>query len=72
MAVELTATGPENGVMSGASGPVRIQRTDVDWPSDGSNYARDVRRLFPDKLADRILDNDEELRPDRRVARHQQ
>lgn len=45
----------------GQSGPVRFDGDTLDIPGEppGSSYADDVRALFPDDLADLILEHDE-------------
>lgn len=47
----------------GASMPVRVDGENVDQPEDGAGYADSVRDLFPDGLADEILDGSERLKP---------
>lgn len=36
---------------------------EVRWPEDGAGYTASIHELFPEGLADRILDNDPVLRP---------
>ncbi|MGA4727753.1 hypothetical protein ACWEOS_22575 [Micromonospora taraxaci] len=55
------ASGPGN--VSGISTPVRVDGERVTQPGDGSEYAPSVRRMFPDRLAEAVLDDDGRLRP---------
>jgi hypothetical protein len=57
-----TATGSE-GVESGRSGPVRIDGTRVREPEDGSGYEPSIRAMFPDALAEAVLEGRDGLRP---------
>lgn len=53
------AGGPGGAV----STPFRVDGVDVRTPGDGSQYAKDVRRLFPSRIAAAILDDPDRLRP---------
>ncbi|HVF20921.1 MAG TPA: hypothetical protein VNA14_11865 [Mycobacteriales bacterium] len=47
----------------GWSAPYRIEGTTVRGPADGAGYAASVRELFPEPLAEAILDHRADLRP---------
>jgi hypothetical protein len=51
------------GPLGEISAPMRVDGDDVQVPGDGSLYDDDVRRLFPDDLADAILAREGRLRP---------
>ncbi len=51
------------GPLGAVSAPMRVDGDDVQVPGDGSLYTEDVRRMFPDDLADAILAREERLRP---------
>ncbi|MEU1677938.1 hypothetical protein ABZ422_02465 [Micromonospora zamorensis] len=55
------ALGP--GLVSGVSTPVRVDGDRVTQPGDGSEYPPSVRRMFPERLAEAVLDDDGSLRP---------
>ncbi|MEU8179179.1 hypothetical protein AB0B86_00220 [Micromonospora sp. NPDC049047] len=55
------APGPA-GVWS-ISVPVRVDGVRVTQPGDGSAYSASVRRMFPERLARAVLDNDSRLLP---------
>ncbi|WP_433308561.1 hypothetical protein ACQP0U_18185 [Micromonospora sp. CA-269861] len=54
---------PGHGVVSGLSLPVRVDGDRVTQPGDGSAYAPSVRRMFPERLAEAVLDDETKLRP---------
>lgn len=54
---------PEAGVTSGVSLPVRVAGDQVSRPLDGSEYATSVKRIFPAKLAEALLDSPDRMRP---------
>ncbi|MFG1866954.1 hypothetical protein [Micromonospora arborensis] len=51
------------GVVTGVSVPVRVDGDRVTQPGDGSEYPPSVRRMFPERLAEAVLDHDRRLRP---------
>ncbi|MFF0155742.1 hypothetical protein [Micromonospora sp. NPDC005203] len=55
------APGPEGG--GSVSVPVRVDGDRVTQPGDGSEYSASVRRMFPERLARVVLDDDGKLRP---------
>lgn len=48
---------------SALSAPVRVDGGAVQLPSDGSEFAASVRRLFPKAIARSILERPDSLRP---------
>ena len=52
-----------SGVMSGVSGPVRVEGTDVRSPTDGAGYDDSVRELFPAEIANAIFEDQNSLQP---------
>jgi hypothetical protein len=46
-----------------ASVPVRVEGLDVQMPQDGGGYASSLRRMFPSRIAEAILDNPDGFRP---------
>ncbi|WP_146604005.1 hypothetical protein [Micromonospora deserti] len=58
---EMTPTA--NGQPGGVSLPVRVDGTRVTEPADGAGYADSVKRMFPQRLADAVLDEPERLQP---------
>ena len=52
-----------SGGMSGVSGPVRVEGTDVRRTADGGDYDESVRELFPAQIADAILEDRNSLMP---------
>ncbi|MEU7775517.1 hypothetical protein AB0C44_29735 [Micromonospora taraxaci] len=54
---------PGAGVVSGVSVPVRVDGDRVTQPGDGSEYSASVHRMFPEQLAEAVLDDDGRLRP---------
>ncbi|MEU4408398.1 hypothetical protein AB0F88_28090 [Streptosporangium sp. NPDC023963] len=54
-----TADVPSGGV----SMPVRVDGDQVRKPADGGDYADSVKRMFPHRLADRVLHEPDSLRP---------
>ncbi|RAO51496.1 hypothetical protein LUPAC06_06181 [Micromonospora saelicesensis] len=54
---------PGPGVPFGMSIPVRVDGERVTQPGDGSDYSASVRRMFPERLADAVLEDDRRLRP---------
>ncbi|MEU7611664.1 hypothetical protein [Micromonospora sp. NPDC049204] len=55
------APGSEGGWS--VSVPVRVDGDRVTQPGDGSEYSASVRRMFPERLARVVLDDDGKLRP---------
>ncbi|MCG5441530.1 hypothetical protein NIE79_001655 [Micromonospora sp. NIE79] len=53
----------EGGIGSGVSTPVRVDGDRVTQPGDGSEYSVSVRRMFPERLAEAVLEDDGRLRP---------
>ncbi|GIG88545.1 hypothetical protein [Plantactinospora endophytica] len=54
-----TADGPAQGV----SVPVRVDEDQVTEPADGAGYAASVRRMFPRRLAETVLQDPGRLHP---------
>ncbi|MFG3643839.1 hypothetical protein ACGF3C_26595 [Micromonospora sp. NPDC047762] len=54
---------PGVGIVSGVSVPVRVDGDRVTQPGDGSEYSASVRRMFPERLAEKVLDDDTDVRP---------
>ena len=52
-----------SGDTSGTSGPIRVDGEAVRGPSDGGGYSDSVRALFPDHVADAVLEDADRLRP---------
>jgi hypothetical protein len=52
-----------SGPLGGISAPMRVDGDNVRIPEDGGGYDDDVRRLFPDDVADAILTDRERTRP---------
>ena len=52
-----------SGVMSGVSGPVRVEGTDVRRTADGGGYDDSVRELFPAEIANAIFEDQNSLQP---------
>lgn len=48
---------------SGLSVPMRIVGRRVTMPGDGTDYARDIRRMFPQDLIDDVLAGGQDVRP---------
>ena len=48
---------------SGISAPMRVVGSQVLVPGDGPDYARDIRRLFPEDLVETVLAADTTVRP---------
>ncbi|MET7669729.1 hypothetical protein [Micromonospora luteifusca] len=55
------AAGP--GVVTGVSVPVRVDGDRVTQPGDGSAYPPSVRRMFPERLAEAVLNDNSRMRP---------
>ena len=53
-----------SGDTSGTSVPIRVDGSTVRGPSDGGGYADSVRALFPDRVADAVLDDQERMKPE--------
>jgi hypothetical protein len=47
----------------GESLPLAVDGEKVTSPADGAGYADSVRRMFPPRLADKVLSDPESLRP---------
>lgn len=47
----------------GVSMPVRVDGDQVRKPEDGGGYAESVKRMFPSRLADAVLQEPDGLRP---------
>ncbi|MGC5323445.1 hypothetical protein ACPXB5_32440 [Micromonospora arida] len=54
---------PGVGDVFGVSIPVRVDGDRVTQPGDGSDYSASVRRMFPERLAEVVLDDDTNVRP---------
>ncbi|MGW3887973.1 hypothetical protein ACWD69_04730 [Micromonospora chokoriensis] len=54
---------PGVGDVFGVSMPVRVDGERVTQPGDGSEYSASLRRMFPEQLAEAVLDDDGRLRP---------
>ncbi|WP_410817213.1 hypothetical protein [Micromonospora sp. 050-3] len=54
---------PGTGPVFGLSIPVRVDDDRVTQPGDGSEYSASVRRMFPERLAEAVLEDDGRLRP---------
>ncbi|MCG5437730.1 hypothetical protein [Micromonospora foliorum] len=54
---------PGGGDVFGLSIPVRVDGDRVTQPGDGSAYSVSVRRMFPERLAEAVLEDDGRLRP---------
>jgi len=53
----------DGGPGGGVSAPVRVDGNAVQFPGDGSDFAKDVRRMFPHAMVDTILHDPDRLRP---------
>jgi hypothetical protein len=49
--------------ITGVSLPVRVEGARVQVPEDGSRYDDSLRELFPDDIADALLDDPDRYRP---------
>ncbi|WP_410810275.1 hypothetical protein [Micromonospora sp. 067-2] len=54
---------PEPGLTSGVSLPVRVDGDLVTQPLDGIAHADSVRRMFPERLAEAVLDDPDRMQP---------
>ncbi|GAA4565955.1 hypothetical protein GCM10023176_15120 [Micromonospora coerulea] len=54
---------PDPGVASAVSMPVRVDGDRVTRPLDGSEYSASVKRIFPGRLAEAVLNDPDGLHP---------
>lgn len=55
-----TSSGPTG---EGGSFPARVRGSEVTTPSDGSAYSTSIKEMFPEDIAEAVLEDPERYRP---------